>query len=721
MQTLSNVDQLFGRPLVSGDVVAVVTLYSGGPTWKSCVESLLIHTPAHIPLIIFEDAGPSDAALKECEEVEEALGKQAWIHKSANNLGVVGNLNSAFSLLDPADVIVLNSDIIVGSEWAERLVAAARSRTDISTATALSSNGTVFTVSPPEEWLTKIPSITDVDRVAKRVASRSAQIRPISLVATSFCTYFARKALNIVGALNMLFSPGYGEEVDFSLRCVSFGFTNVAADDVYVFHSSGESFGDTEINPRKAKNDALLEKMYPFYREWIHDFVNDPLTSLNTIKGLTHSVIHGLRIVMDAELVHPNFTGTYTGSLALTESLLANPEVQELSWAASSTRIDSLRTIGRSFASSKFAILSVSELSKGRQQFDIALKPAQDYGSSTWSSIRLSARRNVVWHLDTISSQNPFYHDSFGDLMRTNWAVRDSWYCADSIAVLTEHVRQCIAASWDLAGDAQRLVVIPNGSPSKFQDLVNLGPNQTEIRSGNYLLVLGTSYKHKNRVWAMNLLKELSTKGYTGNIIFVGPSPSTGSSEDEEHSWLELNPSYRHRIGDRNWVSENDKRILIMESDLVLVPSVTEGFGLIPIEVARFGVAPMSSDGGGLRDVVPADVIALDFNSLSNSAESVLNLLNDKYARQRQIDLWNTRGDSLTWNNTAELFVDTFFSAISRQSRLQLLWKYSNPTLRRTRLTRSLYLLFVRFALFVLGTDTKRRMLASKIVKKMKA
>jgi hypothetical protein len=94
----------------------------------------------------------------------------------------------------------------------------------------------------------------------------SKRIRPEIPTAISHCTYVRRAAIEEVGAFDMAFSPGYGDENDFSLRCAKAGWRHVVADDVFVFHEGKGSFGHNEEMDRvRQEHEDLLVARYPDY------------------------------------------------------------------------------------------------------------------------------------------------------------------------------------------------------------------------------------------------------------------------------------------------------------------------------------------------------------------------------------------------------------------------------------------------------------------------
>ena len=80
-----------------------------------------------------------------------------------------------------------------------------------------------------------------------------------------------RAALDLVGPFDYrVRSPGYGEEVDFSQRCILHGLVHVVADDAFVLHKGSASFSTEEgPNPIKEIHDSVIAARYPYYYEWV--------------------------------------------------------------------------------------------------------------------------------------------------------------------------------------------------------------------------------------------------------------------------------------------------------------------------------------------------------------------------------------------------------------------------------------------------------------------
>ncbi|MFB2581115.1 glycosyltransferase [Herbiconiux sp. P15] len=659
---MTDTDALFGRPVRSGDVVAALTLFSGGLTWESCVVSLLEHTSAETPIVVFDDAGPSELAVEQLAAVEERMGREMFYYRQPVNRGVVGNLNTAFEKLAPADVIVLNSDIIVGPEWDTRLIAGARSRTDIATATALSANATIFTVEGPESWQLQPPSVSEFAQVATKVAAASKRVYPFVPVATSFCTFFARHALNVVGPLDEEFSPGYGEEVDYSLRCVSYGFNHIAVDDVYAYHATGESFGAVALNQRKLDNDELVSKRFSYWDKWITDFINEADSPLERVKHYTSAVIHGITVAVDAELIHEALTGTFEGSFTISRLLALHPDVQRVIWVAAADRVEPLRTLLQAAKVDTIEVATLDEIVQSGTFIDVAFRPYQDFTGSTWPAISAYAHRNVIWTLDLIAVFTPHYSADYEEFARRGASSKTSWRNADAIGVLTPHVAKTLRSFYEGEADS-KVFVLPNGSPeggSKGRPWSLENPGIEELGDTAYALVLGTNFLYKNVPWLMRVALIVKSMGWAGDFVFAGPTPDVGHSERLQQDLVELTGADCFHFLGR--VSESDKERLINGATVVISPSITEGWGMIPAETVKFGSTPITTRGGGLGDIAPEGARFLNLRDDAEDAQTLFELLTDLAARQSQREEWEAKVKEHQWAASAQTLVDAFFS-----------------------------------------------------------
>lgn len=98
-----------------------------------------------------------------------------------------------------------------------------------------------------------------------------------------FVCLLKERILNLVGYFDEeKFGRGYGEENDFSFRCLDYGYRNVACDEVIVLHKESQSFLDDKTQLLK-HNLEVLHDRYPAYSQkidlWCRQF---PLNNICT-------------------------------------------------------------------------------------------------------------------------------------------------------------------------------------------------------------------------------------------------------------------------------------------------------------------------------------------------------------------------------------------------------------------------------------------------------
>jgi len=269
------------------------------------VRSLLAHTPGDVPLLIADDCTPDPASRELVDELERAGALRhtvSWLRRETNG-GFVDNVNGAFAASAPADVVIVNSDVIVAAGWLEGMREAATSDSNIATATALTNHGTIVSVPERNRPVPAFPPGVTLDAAAERVRSGSPKLRPRIPVAIGHCLYIRRTALDLVGAFDLAFAPGYGEEVDFSQRCLAMGLQHVVADDVLVYHRGNASFdalaGRSEL---QQAHEDIVNARYPYYAAAVQDAALDPASPLARAIG---NAARAVRASQPGSCAHP--------------------------------------------------------------------------------------------------------------------------------------------------------------------------------------------------------------------------------------------------------------------------------------------------------------------------------------------------------------------------------------------------------------------------------
>lgn len=243
---------------------------------QRAVRAMDRHTPAEVELVVIDDCG--QPRLAESALAGWLTSGRAWrLISHQTNQGFVASANEFFELAGDRDVILLNSDAEVLPGWFEGLQAAVLSQPRTASASAMADHGTVLSVP-------KLSRPADLGQVLP-VLRKALPVAVELPVAVGHCTWFTRAALAEVGLLDRAFDPGYGEEVDWSMRASNAGFVHQAALHSYVLHAGQASFGKPgRLFSLARRHELLLLRRYPARWRELRLFARDPSNALAQAK-----------------------------------------------------------------------------------------------------------------------------------------------------------------------------------------------------------------------------------------------------------------------------------------------------------------------------------------------------------------------------------------------------------------------------------------------------
>jgi glycogen synthase len=108
-----------------------------------------------------------------------------------------------------------------------------------------------------------------------------------------------------------------------------------------------------------------------------------------------------------------------------------------------------------------------------------------------------------------------------------------------------------------------------------------------------------------------------------------------------EHFKKMLFDSSYSKIGNRfhltGFINQQQLRKLLSFTDVYLMPSVSEPFGLSAVEAAQFGIPCVISKQSGVAEVLPGS-LKFDFWDVNRAANQVINLLHDNVLREKVVN-----------------------------------------------------------------------------------
>jgi glycogen(starch) synthase len=116
------------------------------------------------------------------------------------------------------------------------------------------------------------------------------------------------------------------------------------------------------------------------------------------------------------------------------------------------------------------------------------------------------------------------------------------------------------------------------------------------------------------------------------------------------------------------WIGDDVLHTLYRISDLTVVPSIYEPFGLVALEAMASGCPCLVADTGGLREVVPHEDVGLRFRSRDpdSLARFAIRLLSDERLRRRVVAEAYGHVERFDWADVAEQTLDVYGGLAAR-------------------------------------------------------
>ncbi len=216
-----------------------------------------------------------------------------------------------------------------------------------------------------------------------------------------------------------------------------------------------------------------------------------------------------------------------------------------------------------------------------------------------------------------------------------------------------------------------RIHVIHNGvDASRFRD----GKPSEEIRlnghrdAGKTVLFVGRLVKEKGVSTLLEAFEDMSSNGTDARLVIAGDGPMRESLAGEAvRLGLDGNVEFKGFVDDATLVS------LYKTSDVLVVPSLYEPFGMVALEGMAAGTPVVVSDVGGLSEVVEDGVTGLkvppgDHKPLSNA---IARMLRDQgLAAKLKENAHRLAKRKFAWDQVADSTIPVYGLALS-ETRVQ--------------------------------------------------
>lgn len=222
---------------------------------------------------------------------------------------------------------------------------------------------------------------------------------------------------------------------------------------------------------------------------------------------------------------------------------------------------------------------------------------------------------------------------------------------ANHIVTVSSHTAQDVVEQLKIK--PEKITVVPDAVESIFRRLPESEISTFRQQKGVSpetlcLLNVGSNHPRKNVFTNLKVLQVLQEKGLPIHFWKVGADFTTEQKEFIQTHKLDNCVSY---------LGKPDKHELVKfynAADILLAPSLYEGFGMTVIEAMACGTAVISSNVTSLPEVAGDAAILVEPTDISAIVQAVYRIFEEKSYRNSLVERGLNRSQLFTWEKTAE-------------------------------------------------------------------
>lgn len=171
-----------------------------------------------------------------------------------------------------------------------------------------------------------------------------------------------------------------------------------------------------------------------------------------------------------------------------------------------------------------------------------------------------------------------------------------------------------------------------------------------------FVLVMGTIEPRKNISMLVNAWRGAAAScSRPVDLVIAGRD---GWKMRDVHAIIKANIKPEHdgsRIHRISTVDDDARRDLLLAADIVALPSLHEGFGLVALEAMQAETALVASRAGAIPEVVGEEGILLDPQDVAGWSSAMAGLINDDASRLEVALTGKARTQGFTWERAAHV------------------------------------------------------------------
>ena len=165
-----------------------------------------------------------------------------------------------------------------------------------------------------------------------------------------------------------------------------------------------------------------------------------------------------------------------------------------------------------------------------------------------------------------------------------------------------------------------------------------------------YIVYVGNVKPHKNLRVLLDAFSRVADQ-IPHKLVIVGKKEGFVSGDA---TFLERSSALGDRISFTGYVSDDVLKSYIHHAEVLVFPSLYEGFGLPPLEAMACGTPTLVSTAASIPEVCAAGAVYFDPHDDVELSEQLVRLLNNKSLQQEMVKKGREQVQQFTWSRSAE-------------------------------------------------------------------
>ena len=240
---------------------------------------------------------------------------------------------------------------------------------------------------------------------------------------------------------------------------------------------------------------------------------------------------------------------------------------------------------------------------------------------------------------------------------RMNATIRWSARHAGRILALSEHTAVDLCTKWGVA--RERILVAPPAVDDELLARLR-APRAADRQNVATVLAVGNVLPRKNLVVAAQAVAILNARGVPARLRVVGSVPN-----DRADLLAELMAAAGGRVEVTGYATPDQLVSAYHQADVLVFPSLYEGYGLPVIEAMAAGVPVIASDATALPEAVDGAGVLVSPRDPGSWADALERVLTDQQHSATLRQLGHERVARLSWRETGRQALEALRQVVS--------------------------------------------------------